>query len=122
MVTVDLLADLLAAVPSDPLSAGEHLVVFDDRTPGFHDLMTHAAARMGVAAPRWRVPTWLLRLLPSGLTGVDREALSFMSEDRYDPVPMEVFLERTGISKPDVMLSLERWVDALVDTRFAQPG
>ena len=122
LVTVDLVAAILARVPADPSSLGEHLVVFDDRSPALPELVKQAAARMGVPAPRLRLPVWLVRALPTALSGVDREGLSFISSDRYDAAPMQAFLERTRLAPPDIEVAFARWVDFLVAQAFGVPA
>lgn len=123
VVTVDFLAALLARLPADPPSEGAHVLVFDDRTPTLPALIHRIADRMGVAAPRATIPAALLRWLPTALTGVHPEALSFVSTDRYDPRPLAECTDRLGLIPPPLDASLDRWVDFLLDTRFgARPA
>jgi len=118
LVTVDLVAAVLARVPADPLSRGEHLVVFDERSPTLPALVKQGAAHMGVPAPRLCLPVWFVRALPSALSGVDREGLSFISSDRYDAAPLHAFMERTQLVMPDIQQAFARWLDFLVAHAF----
>lgn len=118
VVPVDFLAQLLARLPEDAPSIGSNLLVFDDRTPALPKLIEFAAARMGVAAPKHILPLGLVERLPQRLTGLDREALSFLSEDRYDPAELRQVCARLDLELPPVEASLARWIDFLVDTRF----
>mgnify|MGYP000210972243 CR=1 FL=1 len=102
LVTVDVLASVLVRVPTDPLSRGEHLVVFDERSPSLPALVKLAAEHMGVPAPRLCLPVWFVRALPTALSGVDREGLSFISSDRYDAAPLQAFAARTQLELPDI--------------------
>ncbi|MBK8588189.1 MAG: hypothetical protein IPN77_03485 [Sandaracinaceae bacterium] len=97
-------------------------MVFDERSPALPDLVKRAAAHMGVPAPRLRLPVWLVRALPTALSGVDREGLSFISSDRYDAAPMHAFMERTRLAPPDIEVALTRWVDFLVAHAFGVPA
>jgi dihydroflavonol-4-reductase len=122
LVTVDLVASVLARVPTDPHSRGEHLLVFDERSPALPELVKQAALRMGVSAPRLRLPVWFVRALPTALSGVDREGLSFISSDRYDATPMLAFVSRTQLAVPEIGKALDRWVDFLVANAFGAPA
>lgn len=118
VVAVDFLAKLLARTPGDADSLNQHIVVFDDRSPTLPDLLRLAATRMDVSAPSVILPTGLIRALPEALTGMDAESLSFISDDRYDPVPLRQITSRLGLQMPPVTATIERWVDHLLDTRF----
>lgn len=118
LVTVDAVASVLARVPTDPLSRGEHLLVFDERSPSLPALVTQAASRMAVPAPRLRLPVWFVRALPTALSGVDREGLSFISSDRYDAAPLQAFAARTQLALPDIHQAFDRWLDFLVAHAF----
>ncbi len=118
VVAVDTLAELLAALPFDEDSAGQHYVVFDDETPQLPELIQRAASRMQRTAPRWSMPAAWMRRIPESLSGVHPEALSFISDDRYDPQPLQTLMGRLKIEMPDVHRGLDRWVDYLIDTHF----
>lgn len=120
VIAVDVLAKLLARLPADPESEGADIVAFDDRSPTLTRLVGLAAGRMGVPRPRLHLPVGLLRRLPSAVTGVDAEALSFISEDRYDPHPFLAACARLGVDLPHPEAAIARWVDYLVDTRFGE--
>ena len=118
VVAVDILAALLARLPTDPTSEGDHILVLDDRTPSLLQVVQRAATRMGRSAPRLTLPVPVVRALPEALSGVHPEALSFVSADRYDTATLRATLRRLGIEMPDVVGVIDRWVDHLVDTRF----
>ena len=119
-VTVDTLARLLAALPEDPESAGEHYVVFDDHTPALPQLLELAASRMDVDAPAHLLPVGLVSRLPKTWTGVEPESLSFISDDRYDPTPVRRLMTRLNLTFPPFEQSMAHWVDFLIDTRFGE--
>ena len=121
-ISVDFLTSLLASLPDDEESVGDHVLVFDDETPTLPRVLEMAATRMGVKAPSLILPAGLLRALPSSISGVDPEALSFISDDRYDPRPLAELCQRLGLERPPIELTLERWIDHLMDTRFGRRG
>lgn len=118
VVTVDGLAAFLAAVPSDPDTAGKDLVAFDPESPNLPELVAMAAAHLGVAAPTRTLPIGLVAALPSAWTGIHRESVGFLSEDRYDTRDGDAHAARAGVAHPALEPSLARWCDALVTTRF----
>jgi pimeloyl-ACP methyl ester carboxylesterase/nucleoside-diphosphate-sugar epimerase len=122
LVTVDYLARFLASVPGRSETEGADLVVFDPSTPPLHELVRRAAEHLHVRAPRVSVPVAVVRALPEALTGVDREALAFVSEDRYDTRSAEEHAAAIGLVHPSLDRALARWCDHLVSTRFgAEP-
>ena len=120
VVTIDFLATLLAKIPSDTASNGEHYVIFDDRTPVLPKFMDLVASRMNRSAPKRHLPVNLVRNLPTALTGVDAEALTFISDDRYDPKPLADLCKRLDLTLPPIETSITRWVDYLLDTTFLE--
>lgn len=84
IVCVDYLADFLASVPANPIALGQDLCVLDPQTPDLPDLVMHMAAHLGVRAPRRILSKAFIGALPEALTGVEKETLTFLSEDRYD--------------------------------------
>jgi pimeloyl-ACP methyl ester carboxylesterase len=60
----------------------------------------------------------LVRALPRALTKLDPEALSFLSEDRYDTGSAETHAASAGLAMPPLDTAVERWCDHLVSTRF----
>ncbi len=120
VIAVDTLAKLLVAIHEDPASAGAHILMFDEHTPTLPRLLERAASRMDVEAPQRTIPVGVLARLPKAITNLDPEALSFISDDRYDPLPMRALCARTNIALPAVQDSLDRWVDHLLDTRFLE--
>ena len=120
VVTVDFLATLLTKIPLDDASRGEHYVIFDDRTPVLPKLMALAASRMNRTAPKRHLPVKIVRKLPTTLTGINLEALSFISEERYDPKPLLDLCKRLNLTLPPLETSITRWVDYLLDTVFLE--
>ena len=120
VVTIDFLATLLAKIPSDTASNREHYVIFDDRTPVLPKFMDLVASRMNRSAPKRHLPVNLVRNLPTALTGVDAEALTFISDDRYDPKPLADLCKRLDLTLPPIETSITRWVDYLLDTTFLE--
>ncbi len=116
LLAVDTLASLLAALPDDPDSAGQHYVALDPDTPPLAKLVARIARRIGVTPPRVSVPVSVLSRLPSALTSVTSEELSFVSDDRYDAQPFLTLLERLGLELPPIGATVDVWVDYLVDT------
>ena len=120
VVTIDFLATVLAKIPSDVASNGEHYVIFDDRTPVLPKFMDLVASRMNRSAPKRHLPIKLVRNLPTTLTGVDAETLTFISDDRYDPKPLTDLCKRLNLTLPPIETSITRWVDYLLDTTFLE--
>ncbi|MFG2818619.1 SDR family oxidoreductase [Kitasatospora sp. NPDC048365] len=119
VVAVDHLAAFLAAVPEHDSEPLQLHTVLDPATPPLPELVAEVARHLGVRAPRLTVPLALVRLLPERLTGVDREALSFLSEDRYDTASAERLEAAVGLAHPPVEELLGRWAVRLVADRSA---
>lgn len=120
LVTVDHLAAFLASVPTRLETVGRELTVLDRRTPKLPELVAAIGATLGVAVPARLVSVGLLRKLPSRLTGVERETLTFLSEDDYDTEQAEAHAAAVGLSMPDIERATERWVTHLVATDFGR--
>ncbi|MFK8003438.1 MAG: alpha/beta fold hydrolase [Polyangiales bacterium] len=120
IVCVDYLADFLASVPANEATLGQDLCVLDSQTPNLPELIAHMAGHMGVRAPHRIVSKALVAALPEAITGVDKETLTFLSEDRYDTRSAEEHARQAGLQMPEWGLALERWIDFLVSTRFLQ--
>jgi hypothetical protein len=119
VVTADHLACFLAAVPRYAPDRAE-LWVLDEDTPPLAELVGHFARRLGVRAPRLRVPAGLLRALPRRVTGADPEILGFLSADRYPTASARAMAEAAGLRHPHLPTALDAWVDHLVATRFGR--
>ncbi|MFK0041684.1 alpha/beta fold hydrolase [Paenarthrobacter sp. NPDC090517] len=118
VVTVDYLAAFMTAAAVDPLAAGKAYWILDDATPPLADLLTHVGRHLGVKVPRIRMPIGVIKRLPQRITKADPETLTFMSADRYPTDSAIEFAARHRIPMPDVLVSLERWVDHLAAYRF----
>ncbi|GAA5152846.1 hypothetical protein GCM10023321_22130 [Pseudonocardia eucalypti] len=119
VVTSDYLARFLAAVPEHAPDRAE-LWPLDESTPYLPELIRRFAHRLGVRAPRFRVPTGLLRVLPPRLTGADPETLSFLSSDTYPTASARAMADRAGLRQPPLPAALDAWVDHLVATDFGR--
>lgn len=122
VISVDYLASFLATVPERAETRGQDLSVLDPSTPVLPELVREIASHLHVAAPRHVLPIGLVRALPKALTGVERETLGFLTEDRYDTSSAEAHANAIGLARPDLAQSVARWCDHLVSTRFgAEP-
>ncbi len=120
LVTVDFLADFLVSVPTRPETVGQELTVLDRRTPKLPELVARIGDHLGVPVPERLVSVGLLRKLPSALTGVERETLTFLSEDDYDTASAEAHAAAVGLVMPDTDVATGRWVTHLAATDFAR--
>ncbi|MFC4372644.1 alpha/beta fold hydrolase [Nocardia halotolerans] len=117
VVDLDYLARFTVGLPTLPDTAGHSYPVLDPTTPNLPELVRLVADHLRVAAPRFTVPTALLRLLPQALTNTDPETLSFISSDRYDTSASEEVAQRLGISQPPVDELLRTYADGIVASR-----
>ncbi|MCB9602176.1 MAG: alpha/beta fold hydrolase [Sandaracinus sp.] len=118
IVSVDVVARMFrAAVERDTLPSRD-LVVLDENTPSFLELLRAATTHLGVPLPKLVVSPALARRLPRALSGVEPEALSFLSNDRYDVSATRQVMEEEGVVMPPWREVLERWLDHLVATDF----
>lgn len=122
IVCVDYLADFLASVPTNGATLGQDLCVLDSKTPNLPALVSHMADHLGVRAPRRIVSKGLVAALPEAMTGVEKETLTFLSDDRYDTRAAEEHAEHAELSMPEWEPAVQRWLDFLVSTRFLQQG
>lgn len=120
IVCVDYLADFLASVPSNAATLGQDLCVLDPETPNLPVLVSHMADHLGIRAPRRIVSKGLVAALPEAMSGVEKETLTFLSEDRYDTRAAEEHAEYAALSMPEWGAAVQRWLDFLVSTRFLQ--
>lgn len=118
VVTVDHLAAVLASVPVRKETLGTELTVLDQTTPELPELIATLAKHLSVPVPNHLLPVSLVRHLPTAITGLSREALGFLSEDRYDTISGDAHAAAAGLALPDLSQSLTRWCDELVSTRF----
>ena len=118
VISVDYLASFLASVVERPETRGQHLTVLDPSTPPLLELVGAIAAHLRVDAPRRMLPVGLVRALPAALTGVEKETLGFLSEDRYDTDSADAHARAVGLVRPDLAQSVGRWCDYLVASRF----
>jgi len=117
VVTVDFVADVLAAIARDPESRGLELTLLDPSTPLLDGLIDRTARILGKRPPRFRLPLGLVRRLPECVTQTPRETLAFLDSARYPLEATEAFLARHGLAHPDFEASFERWVRAIVGTQ-----
>lgn len=112
LVTVDHLAELVAACAFDPAMAGQELLALDAQTPSLRELLAELAQAMGLKPPRHHVPLPLLRLLlrmpaVARFLNTSAEALDFIQTTRFDTTALEQFAMRHGIAKPDIGQALQ---------------
>ncbi|MFC8529779.1 NAD-dependent epimerase/dehydratase family protein [Nocardia sp. NPDC057227] len=122
IVELGYFAEFLARIPEYPETAGAAYTVLDPDSPALPDLIRFLAAHLDVPAPRFTVPLGVLRRLPAALTGVDRERLAFLSEDRYDTSTAQAFAARAGLVMPPTETVLREWADHLMDSGFGEEG
>lgn len=120
LVTVDYLAELMATVPEHAASLGQELCVLDPSTPRLPLLMRAIAEHVGVTAPARLLPRALVARLPRALTGIDREALTFLVEDEYDTTAAEAHAAAIGLARPALRAATDRWATHLIATRFGE--
>lgn len=118
VLTVDYMASFMAAAAVDPEAVDRAFWVLDDATPSLRELLTRAGNRLGAKVPRLQVPVGVIKRLPAWVTKADPETLGFLSSDRYPTGPAVELAARHGIPMPDVLLSIDRWVDYLAAHRF----
>ncbi|MGW0180714.1 alpha/beta fold hydrolase [Nocardia sp. NPDC003345] len=118
IVDLDYFVDFLSALPGQPETAGRSYTVLDPATPPLPEMVRLLAAHLGVRAPRITVPARLVELLPRRVTGVDRERLAFIADDRYDTSAADAVAATAGLDMPPAATALRHWADHLVNSRF----
>ena len=113
LISVDFVARFVADVAERDDTLGGSYPLLDPDTPLLDALIDRAAQRLGVAAPRVRLPTWFVRTLPESVTRTSREALAFLDDATYPAADTESLLERMGLVRPDIVVAFDRWVDHL---------
>ena len=123
VVAVDYLARFMALLPTVEESQGKSYWVLDDDTPQLPALLQLIAEHHDVKLPWLRLPVSVIKFLPTAVTHADPETLSFLSADRYPTGPAQDLARAHGLEHPDVVESLLRWSDFLLNesTRSAQP-
>ncbi|KUM29054.1 NAD-dependent epimerase [Arthrobacter sp. EpRS66] len=118
VLTVDYMAEFMAAVAIAPEAIGQAYWLLDDNTAPLGQLLAGATSHLGAKVPKLRLPVRLIKVLPSWITKADPETLHFMSGDRYPTGPAIEFANRHGIQMPDVETSVKQWADYLAAHRF----
>lgn len=118
ILDLDYFVDFLLALPRDPDTAGRSYTVLDPASPPLPELMRLLAEYLHVRAPRFTIPTALVARLPQRLTGVDRERLAFLAENRYDTSAAEKVAAAAGLTMPPAGEVLRKWANHLVSSRF----
>lgn len=119
VVPVDYLARFLAMVPTDGSTRGRSYWVLDDNTPPLMDLLTIIGSHYQVRVPRFPIPVGIVKRLPTRLSGVEPETLSFLSSDRYPTHSANTLGERHGLEFPDTISALKRWAAYLALHHFS---
>ncbi|MFC6013430.1 alpha/beta fold hydrolase [Nocardia lasii] len=117
VVDLDYVVRFIAGVPTLPETVGKSYPLLDPATPALPELIRLVADHLRVPAPRFTLPTALVRRLPRALTNADPEALSFLSTDRYDTSESEVVARRLGVAHPPVDELLRSYADRIVASR-----
>ncbi|MEV0854774.1 alpha/beta fold hydrolase [Nocardia fluminea] len=117
VVDLDYVARFIVGLPTQPDTVGRSYPLLDAATPVLPELIRLVADHLHVAAPRFTLPTALVRRLPRAVTHADPEALSFLSSDRYDTSESDVIARRLGISHPPVDELLRAYADGIVAGR-----
>ena len=112
LVTVDFLANLMAAAALDPDLGGKTLLALDSRTPSLGEMLQvigHAVAR---PAPSRHMPLPVLAgiLAVPGLErwlNTRREALNFIQRTRFDTTATETIARERGLEWPDMRKAIE---------------
>lgn len=118
VVAVDHLASFLAAVPAHDETAGRDYLLLHPDSPSMAAMTGRIAGVLGVPAPRIRLPLSVVRRLPARLSGVDREALAFLTPETYDGTAADSFASSIGLHHPDLTENLTRWADRLTTGRI----
>ncbi len=117
VVDLDYVVRFMVGLPTQPDTVGKAYPLLDDATPVLPELVQLVADHLHVPAPRFRVPTALLRRLPRSITHADPESLSFLSTDRYDTSESDEVARRLGISHPPVDQLLRTYTDGIIASR-----
>ncbi|MFD3707192.1 alpha/beta fold hydrolase [Nocardia sp. NPDC058658] len=117
VVDLDYVVRFIAGLPTQPDTVGKSYPLLDATTPALPELIRLVADHLHVAAPRFTLPTALVRRLPRAMTHADPEALSFLSTDRYDTSESDVVALRLGVSHPPVGDLLRTYADGVVASR-----
>ncbi|MGW6626088.1 alpha/beta fold hydrolase [Nocardia sp. NPDC055002] len=117
VVDLDYVARFIVGLPTQADTVGRSYPLLDAATPVLPELIRLVADHLHVAAPRFTLPTALVRRLPRALTHADPEALSFLSSDRYDTSRSDVIARRLGIGHPPVDELLRTYADGIVAGR-----
>ncbi|MGW6701675.1 alpha/beta fold hydrolase [Nocardia sp. NPDC055049] len=117
VVDLDYVARLIVGLPTHADTVGKSYPLLDAATPVLPELIRLVADHLHVGAPRFTLPTALVRRLPRAVTHADPEALSFLSSDRYDTSRSDAIAQRLGISHPPVDELLRTYADGIVAGR-----
>lgn len=117
VVDLDYVARFMVGLPTQPDTVGKSYPLLDAATPALPELIRLVADHLHVSAPRFTLPTALIRRLPRAVTHADPEALSFISSDRYDTSESDVVARSLGVSHPPVGELLRTYADGIVAGR-----
>ncbi len=118
LVSVDFVAKFMARITQFPQSASQSYWLLDQSTPNLPELVKSIANHLGVSFPTKSIPKAVVARLPKAITGTDPEALSFLTNLRYDTKNAENLALKMDISLPDFNSSLKNWIDFLVSKNF----
>ncbi|MFI5717956.1 alpha/beta fold hydrolase [Nocardia sp. NPDC051750] len=118
VLDLDYFVEFLTLLPQSPDTSGRSYTVLDQATPPLPELIGVLARHLHVRAPRFTIPADLVARLPRRLTGVDRERLTFIADDRYDTSAADAVAAAAGLTMPPVTVTLQNWADHLISSRF----
>ena len=115
LVTVDYVADLLAAVAADPPLRGTEMLALDPTTPDFAELVGVIARAADRPVPTRRVSVELVRQLAGmpvlgRLVSASPESLAFIRTERYDQTVESDYTRPRGLEHPNLSSSIIRTV------------
>lgn len=129
LVTVDHLAEILAALADQPWPTEKALIALDPATPDLATTVALIAEAVGVRSPRRRISLGLLRAvlrLPAAerLAHTSRESLGFLRTERYDVRATQAFAEAIGATVPSIRTAIGRTAMARngTDSRVTAPS
>lgn len=111
LVPVDYLGAVLAAACTES-AVPQRLLALDPATPALQGLLGLLATSLGCKAPKRHLALPLMRALLRipGLAdrlNVAPESLEFIGTTRFDTSPTEAFLNRIGVTRPDLVATLQ---------------
>ena len=119
LISVDFLAELMAAAAFDADQASREILALDPHTPNLQGMLQQLAQALDVSAPSRHIPIPLLRLLlrvPGlpRLLRTDPEPLDFIQTKRFDTAATRSLAQRHQLVWPDIVQALQATARYLV--------